>query len=132
MAALADAAVGRLRRGEDIETQRIDALAARMPVWLMRLSMYFEDLAHYTLNVSLSKFGIPDDRFGSVIISNIGVLGIENALIPLSPYSRCPLIVGIGRPRPMPVVPAGRSWRRSASRSASPSTIATQTGCMAA
>ena len=104
VARLSEAAVGRLRRGEDLETQRINAITARLPVWLLRLTMAFEDFAHFTLNLSLKKLGIPDDRFGSVIISNFGVLGIDNALVPLSPYCRCPLIVGVGRPRPMPVV----------------------------
>lgn len=104
---LAEEAVGRLRRGEDLETKRIEELTAEMPVWLLRLTMAVQDFAHYTLNVSLKSVGIPDDRFGSAIISNFGVLGIDNALVPLSPYCRCPLIVGIGRPRPKPIVRDG-------------------------
>ncbi len=104
VAQMAEDAVGILRRGEDKETERINEITARTPVWLLRLIMYFEDFAHYTLNVSLRRFGIPDDRFGSAMISNFGVLGIDNALVPLSPYCRCPLIVGMGRPRPMPIV----------------------------
>jgi pyruvate dehydrogenase E2 component (dihydrolipoamide acetyltransferase) len=48
--------------------------------------------------------GIPDDRFGSVMISNFGPLGIENALVPLSPYCRCPVIMGIGAPKKKAVV----------------------------
>ncbi|MBC8101549.1 MAG: 2-oxo acid dehydrogenase subunit E2 [Cytophagales bacterium] len=107
VARIAEEAVGVLRRGEDDETRRIDAITAKMPVWLLRWVIDLQDFAHYTLNVSLRQFGIPDDRFGSAIISNFGVLGIENALIPLSPYCRCPLIIGIGRPRPMPVVRGG-------------------------
>ena len=107
MARLSEEAVARLKRGEDDETRRVDALTAKMPVWLLRLTMAFEDFCHYTLNVSLRGLGIPDDRFGSAIISNFGVLGIDNALVPLSPYCRCPLIVGMGRTRPMPVVQDG-------------------------
>ena len=107
MAPLAAEALGRLRRGEDVETERINAITAKMPVWMLRLTMALEDFAHYTLNLSLRRFGIPDDRFGSAIISNFGVLGIDNALVPLSPYCRCPLIVGMGRPRPMPIVKNG-------------------------
>ena len=107
VARLAEEALGRLRRGEDFETERINAITAKMPVWLLRLTMALEDFAHYTLNVSLRRFGLPDDRFGSAIISNFGVLGIDNALVPLSPYCRCPLIIGMGRPRPMPVVRDG-------------------------
>jgi pyruvate dehydrogenase E2 component (dihydrolipoamide acetyltransferase) len=108
VARLSAEAAERLRRGEDAETERIDRLTEKMPVWLMRLTMAFQDFVHYTMNVSLRRFGLPDDRFGSVMISNFGVLGIDNALVPLSPYCRCPLIIGVGRPRPMPVVRDGQ------------------------
>ena len=37
-------------------------------------------------------------------VTKIGALGIENAFIPLSPYSRCPLLIGIGKPRRIPIV----------------------------
>ncbi len=107
LARLSEAAVGNLRRGEDAETEAVNAKTARMPVWLLRLALSLQDFAHYTLNVSLRRLGIPDDRFGSAIISNFGILGIDNALVPLSPYSRCPAIVGIGRPRPAPIVRNG-------------------------
>jgi len=107
VAGLSEQAVGKLKRGEDMETRRIDELTAKLPIWILRWTMIFQDIAHYTLNISLAKFGIPDDRFGSVMISNFGVLGIDNALVPLSPYCRCPLIIGMGRPRPMPIVRNG-------------------------
>ena len=92
IAKLSETALGLLRRGEDLEARRSNGITAKMPVWLPRLTMDLQDVAHYTLNVSLRKIGIPDDRFGSVIISNFGVLGIDNALMPLSPY--CPLPAG--------------------------------------
>jgi len=99
--------VRRLKRGEDVEAKRIQAMTAKMPLWLLKMTMAFQDFAHYNLNISLKKFGIPDDQFGSVMISNFGVLGIDNALVPLSPYCRCPLIIGMGRTRPMPIVRNG-------------------------
>lgn len=108
VARLSEEAFAKLRRGDEPETRRINSITAWMPVWLLRLTMAVADFAHYTLNVSLRSFGLPDDRFGSVIISNFGVLGIDNALVPLSPYCRCPLIIGMGRPRPMPVVRDGQ------------------------
>ena len=107
VARLSEEAGGRLRRGEDDETRRVEAVTARLPVWLLRVTMALQAFAHFTLNVSLRRLGLPDDRFGSVIISNFGVLGIENALVPLSPYCRCPLVIGMGRPRPMPTVQDG-------------------------
>lgn len=107
MATLSKEAAERLRKGEDPDTEQIDKLTAKMPIWLMRLTMILQEFFHFTLNVSLKRFGLPDDRFGSVMISNFGVLGIDNALVPLSPYCRCPLIIGVGRPRPMPMVRKG-------------------------
>ncbi|MCH1407619.1 MAG: 2-oxo acid dehydrogenase subunit E2 [Verrucomicrobiales bacterium] len=41
------------------------------------------------------------------MVSNIGALGLERGLIPLSPYTRCPIIIGIGKPREAPVVRDG-------------------------
>ena len=108
VAQLSGTACALLRRGDDPETRRIDALTARLPVWLLRLTMAWEDFVHFTLNMSLRRFGLPDDRFGSVMISNFGVLGIDNALVPLSPYCRCPLIIGMGHPRAMPIIRDGQ------------------------
>jgi pyruvate dehydrogenase E2 component (dihydrolipoamide acetyltransferase) len=66
----------------------------------MRTQSFFQ----YTLNLSLRAFGIPDDRFGSFVISNFGPLGLENGLVPLSPYCRCPLMVGMGKTVKKPIV----------------------------
>ncbi|MDQ2686447.1 MAG: 2-oxo acid dehydrogenase subunit E2 [Armatimonadota bacterium] len=108
VARVSEEAGGRLRRGEDGDAARVARLTTRMPDWLLRLTMAVQDFAQFGMNVSLKKFGLPDDRFGSAIISNFGVLGIDNALVPLSPYCRCPLIVGMGRTRPMPIVRDGQ------------------------
>ena len=35
------------------------------------------------------------------------MLGIDYGLVPLSPYSRCPLVIGIGHERPLPIVRLG-------------------------
>ncbi|HVK05413.1 MAG TPA: 2-oxo acid dehydrogenase subunit E2 [Armatimonadaceae bacterium] len=107
IARLSADAVDRLRDGTDDATVRTARVTARLPVWLLRLAMRAQDFAHFTLNVSLRPFGLPDDRFGSVMISNFGVLGIDNALVPLSPYCRTPLMIGVGRPRPIPVARGG-------------------------
>lgn len=93
-----------LKDGTDKGMQQVQQVAMRVPGWLfgplMRIQMFFQ----YTLNLSLEAMGIPDDRFGSVMISNFGPLGIENALVPLSPYCRCPVIMGIGAPKKKAVV----------------------------
>lgn len=108
IASLSEEALAKLKKGEDMDTLRIDTMTQRMPGWLLRITLRIEDFIHYTLNMSMRMFGMPDDRFGSAIISNFGALGIDNALVPLSPYSRCPLVIGMGRVRPMPIVRDGQ------------------------
>jgi len=89
-----------LRYNRDKENIHVQKFVNPLSVYLIKPLLRIREFFHYTLNMS---FGMKDS-FGSVMISNIGALGIENAYIPLSPYSRCPLIVGIGKPRKIPVV----------------------------
>jgi pyruvate dehydrogenase E2 component (dihydrolipoamide acetyltransferase) len=107
LAQLSWEAVERLRRGDDPQTRQTDAVVRRLPTWVLRGVLGAQSFFQYTLNRSLLAAGIPDDRFGSAIITNSGVLGIDYGLVPLSPYSRCPLVIGIGHERPLPIVRMG-------------------------
>jgi pyruvate dehydrogenase E2 component (dihydrolipoamide acetyltransferase) len=51
--------------------------------------------------------GIPSDPFGSIMITNIGSLGLQEAFVPLVPYSRVPLLVAMGAVEDAPVVEDG-------------------------
>jgi pyruvate dehydrogenase E2 component (dihydrolipoamide acetyltransferase) len=64
--------------------------------------------ASYTLNLDLTWAGIPRDAFGSVMITNVGALGLEEAYVPLVPYSRVPLLIAMGNVRDTPIVEDGR------------------------
>ena len=50
---------------------------------------------------------IPRDPFGSIMITNIGSLGLEQAYVPLVPYSRVPLLVAMGAVEDVPLVEDG-------------------------
>jgi pyruvate dehydrogenase E2 component (dihydrolipoamide acetyltransferase) len=92
--------VNDLRYNRDKENLKVQKFVNPLSVYLVKPLLRIREFLTYTLNLS---FGMKD-CFGSVMISNVGALGIENALIPLSPYSRCPLILGIGKARKIPVV----------------------------
>jgi pyruvate dehydrogenase E2 component (dihydrolipoamide acetyltransferase) len=62
----------------------------------------------YTLNLDLERLGVPSDAFGSVMITNIGSLGLEEAYPPLVPYSRVPIVVAMGAVVDAAVVDGGR------------------------
>ena len=61
----------------------------------------------YTLNLDLEKLGVPNDAFGSIMITNIGSLGLEEAYPPLVPYSRVPIVMAMGAVQDAPVVENG-------------------------
>lgn len=83
-------------------------LLARLPQPLVGLALRWSAFASYTLNLDLRWVGIPRDAFGSVMITNIGSLGLDEAYVPLVPYSRVPLLLALGRVHERPVARAGR------------------------
>lgn len=50
----------------------------------------------FDLGWNLSAFGVPRDPFGSCMVTNVGVFGIEMAWAPLVPYSRTPVCMTVG------------------------------------
>ncbi len=67
-----------------------------MPWWIVKYYLNFASWLIYGLNINLGLFGVPKDPFGSVIITNVGSLGIKHAYAPLVPYTRSPLLITIG------------------------------------
>jgi len=71
----------------------------RLPIPAVGPLLDLTAFASYTLNLDLSWAGIPRDAFGSIMITNIGALGLEEAYVPLVPYSRVPLLIALGAVR---------------------------------
>ena len=80
----------------------------RLPLRLIPAVLELTAFASYTLNLDLRWAGVPRDAFGSVMITNIGSLGLEEAYVPLVPYSRVPMLLALGAIRETPVVRDGR------------------------
>src|SRR5579859_6321119 len=93
------------QRFADVRADRDAALAgtrrllSRLPLRLMPAVLELTAFASYTLNLDLRWAGIPRDAFGSVMVTNIGALGLEEAYVPLVPYSRVPLLIALGAVR---------------------------------
>ncbi|MCG8598665.1 MAG: 2-oxo acid dehydrogenase subunit E2 [Verrucomicrobiales bacterium] len=97
----------KLKRGEDPEMDSVRRRVEFLPSFLLKPIFAVQEFFAYRLNLNPTWIGMPKDRFGSFMVSNIGALGLERGLIPLSPYTRCPIIIGIGKPREAPVVRDG-------------------------
>ena len=97
-----------LRKGGDPAMRRADKLSRITPQWILTLMLPFHAWLGYSLNLDPRPIGFPKDNFGAFMVSSIGALGLEHGLIPLSPYSRVPLIIGVGKPRLRPNVRDGQ------------------------
>jgi len=102
------AKVSGVRRGTDKALKASRDLMSRIPSWgvgpMLRLSSFLS----YTLNLDMSWAGMPKDLFGSVMITNVGSLGLPYALVPLVPYSRVPLVLALGSIEERAVVEDGQ------------------------
>jgi len=99
---------------EDVRDQKKDDLAesqkimAFVPWCLSRFVLNIFSFLIYDLNLNLTFLGIPKDPFGSVMITNVGSLGIDMAWAPLVPYSKVPMLLALGQIKDSAVVVDGK------------------------
>lgn len=91
-----DAKVRRVRTGADESLEATRSTFKKIPFALLNVVLKIVDFLVHTLNLDLRWAGLPKDAFGSVMITNIGSLGLEEAYVPLVPYSRVPLLLALG------------------------------------
>ena len=94
--------IERTKQNKDEVVQAQNRLLEKIPTPLMRYFLNISSFLLYTLNLRFK--GLPEDPFGSVMISNLGQIGIDNAFIPLVSYARVPVLIAIGLVKPRPVV----------------------------
>ncbi len=96
----------RARKDPALETTRATFLG--IPYFALNGILRLISFLSYTLNLDLRRFGIPNDPFGSIMITNIGSLGLDTAYVPLVPYSRVPILIATGAVKDVPVVEEGK------------------------
>lgn len=96
-----------IKKGNDINYKKVKSIMNYIPSVIVYPFIKVYGVILYTLNIWSSLFGAPRDSFGSMMITNIGTLGMQTALVPLVPFSRCPLILALGEVYERPVVKNG-------------------------
>lgn len=85
-----------VKTDKDIEIKKSMNTTKLIPWQLMGIYLDFVSFLLYGLNLDLSFMGIPKDPFGSVMITNVGGMGIDVAWAPLCPYTRVPFLLTVG------------------------------------
>jgi pyruvate/2-oxoglutarate dehydrogenase complex dihydrolipoamide acyltransferase (E2) component len=96
-----------VKRGRDPDFGTGFRIVSLLPWRLVRGFLNLGSWLIYGLNLDLGFLGLPKDPFGSVMITNVGGMGIDVAWAPLVPYSRVPLLLALGTIRDRAVVENG-------------------------
>jgi len=100
--------VGSVRKGQDKNLEGSRNMFKKIPFFMLNTVLDLIGWLSFTLNLDLRWAGIPKDPFGSVMVTNIGSLGLEEAYVPLVPYSRVPLVIALGAVKDEAVVQDGQ------------------------
>jgi pyruvate/2-oxoglutarate dehydrogenase complex dihydrolipoamide acyltransferase (E2) component len=100
--------VARVRKRQDPALEGTRSTFKKIPYFLLNWVLNALGFLSYTLNLDLRFAGVPKDPFGSVMITNIGSIGLNQAYVPLVPYSRCPILLAVGNVVDAPVVDNGK------------------------
>ena len=99
--------VASVRKREDPALEKTRGTFKAIPHFLLNAMLRIISFFSYTLNLDLRWAGIPSDPFGSIMITNVGSLGLDVAYVPLVPYSRVPILLAVGAVKDKPVVEDG-------------------------
>lgn len=86
----------KVRKHQDPLLERTKKLFDLLPPAVMGPMLRLVARLQYDFNLDLSAVGIPNDPFGSAIITSVGVLGISEAFPPLLTFTRAPAILAVG------------------------------------
>lgn len=98
---------GRLRDGRDPDWERSRDVVRLLPTWLLSPLLWLVGWLGSSLGVALPALGVRRFPFGSAIVTNVGMLGLDEAYIPPTPFARVPLYVLVGAVRQRPAVVDG-------------------------
>jgi pyruvate/2-oxoglutarate dehydrogenase complex dihydrolipoamide acyltransferase (E2) component len=90
-------------RGKDA-TVKASKMMGSVPAPLRSAVARFSSFLSFDLGLNLSGVGVPFDPFGSCMVTNVGVFGIEMAWAPLVPFARTPICMTVGAIHKAPTV----------------------------
>jgi pyruvate dehydrogenase E2 component (dihydrolipoamide acetyltransferase) len=97
-----------IREKGDPGFKKMKKTMGRLPGWATRYVLNLAGFIMYTLNLWSPLLGSPKDPFGSVMVTNIGSLGLDFGFAPLVPYSRIPMLIAVGGVREAAIVKNGQ------------------------
>lgn len=99
--------VERLRTGSDQDWERSKRAIRLLPTFVLRRLVWLTGWLASSLGLNIPALGVERFAFGSAVITNVGMFGVDEAYVPPTPFARIPLWVLIGAARDVPAVRDG-------------------------
>ncbi len=97
-----------IRENRDPVFERSRRLFGLLPAWLVKPVLGAVDFAVNELELHLPGQGMPRDAFGTAMVTNVGMFGIDTGFAPLVPIARCVVVVLVAEVRQRPWVVSDR------------------------
>lgn len=97
-----------IREGKDPAFEKSRGLFKALPFFVLRPLLALVDFLTNELHLHLPGQGMPRDPFGTAVVTNVGMFGIDTAFAPMVPLARCPLLLLVPEVRERPWVEHGR------------------------
>ncbi len=98
----------KLRKGQDEDFEKSKGLLRALPTFVLRPLLQFIGWLTSAVGVSVPALGLESFPFGSCIITSVGMLGIDEAFAPHTPFARVPVLVLVGAVKDTPVARDGQ------------------------
>lgn len=96
-----------LRAGRDEQFKKSQGPLALLPTWLIRPLVLFTGWLTGVLGIGMPALGLESFPFGGLIITNVGVFGLDEGFAPPTPWAHVPTYVLMGAVRDAPAVQDG-------------------------
>ncbi len=108
IAAELQAMADKIRQHKDPLLQQTKQMLSVLPPFIARPFLRLLAYLNHDWGVDLRWMGVPDDPFGSIMVTSLGMFGIRNAYAPLFPNARCIGVLLVGGVHDRPAVVDGQ------------------------
>jgi len=86
----------KLRKHQDKDFESSKAIINILPVFAIRIILNLVGFLSSGVGLSIPFLGVRPFPFGSAMVTSVGMLGVQQAFIPFTPFTRVPLLLMVG------------------------------------
>jgi len=90
------AGANKLRKGTDENFKKSMGPVRILPTWIIRVILTVVGYAAGALGATIPSLGVEAYPFGSCLITSVGMLGVDEAFAPFTPFTRVSILILIG------------------------------------